>query len=55
MPATAARCGRAPASCRAAISVSAGVRTLTTTAWAHVAFDDHRATAKPLSAAGHPS
>jgi hypothetical protein len=42
MPATAARCGRAPASRRAAISVSAGVRTLTTTAWARVALDDHR-------------
>jgi len=41
MPATAARCGRAPASRRAAISVSAGVRTLTTTAWAQVALDDH--------------
>ena len=32
MPATAARCGRALASRRAAINVSAGVRTLTTTA-----------------------
>jgi hypothetical protein len=32
MPATAARYGRAPASRRAAINVSAGVMTLTTTA-----------------------
>jgi hypothetical protein len=43
MPATAARCGRALASRRAAISVSAGVRTLTTTAWAHAELDDHQA------------
>src|SRR6266702_1780605 len=42
MPATAARCGRASASRRAAISASAGVRTLTTTAWARAAPDDHR-------------
>jgi len=42
MPATAARCGRAPASRRAAIRISAGVRTLTTTAWARAALDDHR-------------
>src|SRR5208337_45677 len=41
-PATAARCGRAPPSRRAAISTSAGVRTLTTTAWAYPALDDHR-------------
>ena len=41
MPARAARCGRAPASRRAAISVSPGVRTLTTTACADVALDDH--------------
>ncbi len=42
MPATAARWGRAPASRRAAISTSAGVRTLTTTAWARAALGDHR-------------
>ena len=41
MPATAARWGRAPASRRAAINTSAGVRTLTTTAWARAALDDH--------------
>jgi len=41
MPATAARWGRAPASRRAAISISARVRTLTTTAWAGVTLDDH--------------
>jgi hypothetical protein len=41
-PATAARCGLAPASRRAAISVSAGVRTLTLTAWAHALLGDHR-------------
>jgi hypothetical protein len=33
--------GPAPASRRAAINVSAGVRTLTTTAWARVTLDDH--------------
>jgi hypothetical protein len=32
---------RAPASRRAAISTSAGARTLTTTAWARAAPDDH--------------
>ena len=42
MPATAARWGRAPASRRAAIRTSAGVRTLTTPAWARAALDDHR-------------
>ena len=42
MPATAARCDRAPASRRAAIRISAGVRTLTTTALARAALDDHR-------------
>ncbi len=42
MPATATRYGRAPASRRAAIDVSAGVRTLTTIGWAHAALDDHR-------------
>ena len=42
IPATAARCGRAPASRRAAIRTSAGVRTLTTTAWARAVLDDHR-------------
>jgi hypothetical protein len=42
MPATAARWDRAPASRRAAISTSAGVRTLTTTAWARAVLDDHR-------------
>ncbi len=42
MPATAARWGRAPASRRAAIRTSAGVRTLTPTAWARAALDDHR-------------
>src|SRR5580704_11040473 len=41
MPATAARCTRVPASRRAAIRTSAGVRTLTTTAWARTALDDH--------------
>ena len=45
MPATAASCGRAPASRRAAINVSAGVRTLTTTAWAHAEPDDYQAKA----------
>ncbi len=34
--------GRAPASRRAAIRTSAGVSTLTTTAWAHAVLDDHR-------------
>ena len=33
---------RTPASRRAAIRTSAGVRTLTTTAWAHAGLDDHR-------------
>jgi hypothetical protein len=42
MPATAARWGRTPASRRAAIRTSAGVRTLTTTAWARAGLDDHR-------------
>jgi hypothetical protein len=42
MPATTARCGRAPASCRAGIRSSAGVRTLTTTAWAGTALGDYR-------------
>ena len=42
MPATAARWGRAPASRRAAIRTSAGVRTLTTPGWARAALDDHR-------------
>jgi len=42
MPATAARWGRAPASRRAATRTSAGVRTLTTPAWARAAPDDHR-------------
>ncbi len=42
MPATAAKWGRSPARRRAAISTSAGVRTLTTTAWARAALDDHR-------------
>src|SRR5580704_3711116 len=42
MPATAARCGRAPVSRRAAIRTSAGVRTLTTPAWARTAFNNHR-------------
>ena len=43
MPATAARWGRAPASRRAAIRISAGVRTLTMPAWARGGLDDHRA------------
>src|SRR5689334_3925724 len=49
MPARAARWGRAPASRRAAIRTSAGVRTLTTTAWARAALDGHRdgATGRP--------
>jgi hypothetical protein len=34
--------GRAPASRRAAIRISAGVRTLTTAAWARAPLDDHR-------------
>ena len=42
MPATAARCGGAPASRRATINVSAWVRTLTTTAWAHMVLNDTR-------------
>jgi hypothetical protein len=42
MPATAARCGRAPARRRTAINTSAGVRTLITTAWAHATPDSHR-------------
>jgi hypothetical protein len=42
MPATATTCGRAPASRRAAITISAGVRTLTTSAWAHLAPGHHR-------------
>lgn len=37
----ATRCGLAPASRRAAISVSADVRMPTTTAWAHVPLEDH--------------
>ena len=43
MPATAARWGRAPASRRAAIRISAGVRTLTMSARARGGLDDHRA------------
>ena len=46
MPATEARYGRAPASRRAAINVSAGVKTLTTTAWAYVELDGHQAEAR---------
>jgi hypothetical protein len=42
MPARAARWGRAPASRCAAIRTSAGVRTLTLTAWACAALADHR-------------
>jgi len=42
MPATAIRWGRAPASRRAAISTSAGMSTLTTTAWACAALHDQR-------------
>jgi hypothetical protein len=42
LPAMAAKRGRAPASRRAAIRTSAGVRTLTTTAWARAALDHHR-------------
>jgi hypothetical protein len=42
MPATATRCGRAPASRRAALRISAGVRTPTTTAWTRVTLDGHR-------------
>jgi hypothetical protein len=41
MPATAVSWGRAPASRCAAIKISDGVRTLTTTAWARAALDDH--------------
>jgi hypothetical protein len=40
--ATAARWGRAPASRRAAIRISAGVRTVTMTAWARAVPGDHR-------------
>jgi hypothetical protein len=46
-PAAATRCGRAPASRRAAIGISAGVRTLTMTAWARAALDDHRLRGSP--------
>jgi hypothetical protein len=48
-PARAARWGRAPASRRAAIRTSAGVRTLTPTAWAWATLADHRdgATGQP--------
>ena len=42
MPATATRWGRTPASRRAAIRTSAGVSTLTTTAWACAALHDQR-------------
>ena len=42
MPTRVASRGRAPASRRAAIKISAGVRTLTTTAWAQAVLDDHR-------------
>ena len=54
IPATAARCGRAPASRRAAISISAGVRTLTTTAWARAALDDHRSSQTVVRRIGRP-
>jgi hypothetical protein len=55
MPATAARWGRAPASRRAAIRISAGVRTLTTTAWARAALDDHRGGQAVVRMMGSPS
>ncbi len=42
MPSYGSQMGRAPASRRAAIRISAGVSTLTTTAWARVALNDHR-------------
>jgi len=54
-PATAARCGRAPASRRAAISTSAGVRALTMTARAHAALDDHRGGQAAVRRTGKPS
>lgn len=54
MPATAARWGRAPASRRAAIRTSAGVRTLTTTAWARAALDDHRGGQAVVRQGGSP-
>src|SRR5260370_119662 len=47
MPATAARCGRAPASRRAAINTSAAVRTLTT-----AANMDGRKVLRPYGGAG---
>jgi hypothetical protein len=47
MPTRAASRGRAPASRRAAIRISAGVRTLTTTAWAQAALDDRRGAGRP--------
>ena len=50
IPTRAASRGRAAASRRAAIRISAGVRTLTTTAWAQAALDDHRG-ARPSSEA----
>jgi hypothetical protein len=54
MPATAARWGRAPASRRAAISTSAEVRTLTTTAWARAALDGHRGGPRNASVGWQP-
>jgi hypothetical protein len=54
MPATAARCGRAPANRRAASDTSAGVRTLTTTAWARAALDDHRGGQAVVRRVGSP-
>src|SRR5216683_898030 len=54
MPATAARWGRVPGSRRAAIRISAGVRTLTTTAWTRVAVDDYRGGETVVRRAGWP-
>ena len=54
IPATAARCGRAPASRRAVIRISAGVRTLTMTAWARPALDDHRSIQAAVRRMGKP-
>jgi len=55
IPATAARCGRAPASRRAAMRISAGVRTLTMTAWACAALDDYRGGQAAVRTVGQPS
>src|SRR5271156_5189028 len=54
MPATAARCGPAPANRRTASDTSAGVKTLTTTAWARAALDDHRGGQAVVRRVGSP-